>query len=123
MKVSTQGSSHVEKDHEGVAGGLREGHCAPSAARQIASCLGWPCMRCSKGSLSKLQPSKGDGLPKYRCRAKPCHIYLNPITYIHFSLMGGAPLQRRCKCLLGTNHRRHAGKGEAHRLWNWTEVV
>ena len=35
------------------------------------------CPRCGKGSLSKLQKSSGH-LPKYRCNAKACHVYLNP---------------------------------------------
>ena len=35
------------------------------------------CPRCGKGSLSKLQKSSGN-LPKYRCNAKACHVYLNP---------------------------------------------
>jgi transposase-like protein len=35
------------------------------------------CPRCGKGSLSKLKKSSGN-LPKYRCNAKACHVYLNP---------------------------------------------
>ena len=35
------------------------------------------CPLCGKGSLSKLQKSSGH-LPKYRCNAKACHVYLNP---------------------------------------------
>ena len=38
----------------------------------LCSWDGQKCPRCSKGSLSKLHQ------PTYRCRAKACHVYLNP---------------------------------------------
>ena len=44
----------------------------------LVSLEGKTCPRCGQGSLSKVSATRGEGLPKLRCRAKSCHVYINP---------------------------------------------
>ena len=86
---------------------------------------GKTCPRCGQGSLSKVSATWSEGLPKLRCRAKCCHVYINP-HHLHPLFVDGrgagtTTLQTQAALLfLKLNNVSHA---VIHRLLNINHKV
>jgi hypothetical protein len=100
------------------------------------------CPRCEKGTLSKLQPNGGHGMPRHRCNRKGCQSYINP-HHLHPIFVDGrgsshTPLQTQSAllflllnrvshpaihCILALNHKAigDMGKRLNHLRKGWVE--